>query len=340
MTSHAVDSRYAWIRLVVALVLMTIGSSAMYVIAVVLPSVQAEFGVARAEASLPYTLLMVGFGIGGVFMGRLADRRGVALPLLIGAAGLGLGFIAAALSGNVGPSRSPTACSDWSAARRASRRWSPTPRSGLSRRGIGRDRQRLLSPAIQPPIVQHFVSVGWRQTYLGMGVFGVTMTVLALFMRARRPWRAAATVARAGAPGPTTRPFGMSLNAAQTLLCIAGVACCVRWRCRRCISSPTAATSALAPRAQDALADARLRRRQPARLGLDLRRIGGLRTLLLSSLLQGAALTLFLPFDSLLLVSRRLGCSACFRAGSCRRTRSSFASISRQLRQAGASARS
>ena len=78
---HAVDSRYAWGRLVIALLLMTIGSSGMYVVAVVLPSVQAEFGVARADASLPYTLLMIGFGIGGIFMGRLADRFGVMVPL-------------------------------------------------------------------------------------------------------------------------------------------------------------------------------------------------------------------------------------------------------------------
>jgi hypothetical protein len=63
------DSRQAWIRLVAALALMTIGSGAMYVVSVVLPSVQKEFNVARADASLPYTLLMIGFGVGGVFMG-------------------------------------------------------------------------------------------------------------------------------------------------------------------------------------------------------------------------------------------------------------------------------
>ena len=62
------DSRYAWTRLAATLALMTIGSGAMYVVAVVLPAVQAEFGVARADASLPYTLMMVGFGIGGVLM--------------------------------------------------------------------------------------------------------------------------------------------------------------------------------------------------------------------------------------------------------------------------------
>src|SRR5205085_67154 len=82
------DTRYAWLRLAVVLALMTIGSGAMYVIAVVLPAVQAEFGVARADASLPYTLMLVGFGIGGIAMGRLADRCGVMVPVLIGAAGL------------------------------------------------------------------------------------------------------------------------------------------------------------------------------------------------------------------------------------------------------------
>jgi hypothetical protein len=49
---------------------MTIGSGAMYVDRRRLPAVQAEFGVARADASLPYTLMMVGFGLGGIAMGR------------------------------------------------------------------------------------------------------------------------------------------------------------------------------------------------------------------------------------------------------------------------------
>src|SRR5258706_9011959 len=100
-TAHGPDSRYAAMRLAVVLVLMTIGSGGMYVVAVVLPAVQAEFGVARADASLPYTLMMVGFGIGGVAMGRLADRFGVMVPVLIGAAGLGSGFVAAGLAPDV-----------------------------------------------------------------------------------------------------------------------------------------------------------------------------------------------------------------------------------------------
>src|SRR5258706_8740615 len=100
MPAHLADSRYAWTRLFVTLALMTIGSGAMYVVAVVLPAVQAEFGVARADASLPYTLMMVGFGLGGIAMGKLADRFGIMPVVLIGAAGLGAGFILAGMAGS------------------------------------------------------------------------------------------------------------------------------------------------------------------------------------------------------------------------------------------------
>ena len=71
------ESAYAWMRLLVSLAQMTIGGAGMYSVTVVLPRIQAEFGVARADASFPYTLTMVGFGLGGILMGRLADRFGV-----------------------------------------------------------------------------------------------------------------------------------------------------------------------------------------------------------------------------------------------------------------------
>ena len=39
MAHHLPDSRYAWIRLAATLAAMTLGSSAMYVVSVVLPTV-------------------------------------------------------------------------------------------------------------------------------------------------------------------------------------------------------------------------------------------------------------------------------------------------------------
>ena len=92
----AVDSTYAWIRLFVALVLGTIGSVGMWSYVVALPPVQAEFGVARADASLPYTLAMIGFGVrrrrawaGSPTASASCCRRS------LGALLLGVGFVAA-----------------------------------------------------------------------------------------------------------------------------------------------------------------------------------------------------------------------------------------------------
>ena len=78
----AVDSTYAWIRLFVALVLGTIGSVGMWSYVVALPPVQADFGILRNAASLPYTMAMIGFAFGGVAMGRLADRHGIVFPAI------------------------------------------------------------------------------------------------------------------------------------------------------------------------------------------------------------------------------------------------------------------
>jgi MFS family permease len=100
-SEHLIDSAYAARRLLVTLALMTLGGSSMYVVAVVLPAVQDEFGISRADASLPYTLMMIGFGVGGLFMGRWADRAGVHVPLMLGGICTGLGFIAASLSNNI-----------------------------------------------------------------------------------------------------------------------------------------------------------------------------------------------------------------------------------------------
>jgi MFS family permease len=156
----------------ITLALMTLGSSAMYVVSVVLPAVQAEFGVARADASLPYTLLMIGFGLGGVLMGRLADRFGVMLPLLIGAGGLAAGFIGAGSGGSLWLQHHPRAAAR---AARQSATFAPlvadTSLWFVRRRGIAVAicaSGNYLAGAVWPPIVQHFVdSVGWRQTYIG-----------------------------------------------------------------------------------------------------------------------------------------------------------------------------
>ena len=311
MDNHAMpanpsaDSRQAWQRLAIVLALMTIGSGAMYVIAVVLPAVQAEFGVARADASLPYTLMMVGFGLGGIAMGKLADRFGVMWVVLLGSAGLGLGFVAAGMANSLmmfallhgvllGACGSAATFAPLVA---------DTSLWFVKRRGIAVAicaSGNYAAGAIWPPIVQHFVeSAGWRSTYIGLGVFcAVTMPLLAMGLRARPPAAVASASTRAVV---SSRPFGLSLTQAQTLLCIAGVACCVAMAMPQVhIVAYCGDLGYGAARGAEMLS-LMLACGIVSRLvsGAICDRIGGLRTLLLGSVLQGLALLLFIPFDGL-----------------------------------------
>ena len=326
-TKEAVtDSRDAWLRLLASLVLMTVGGSGMYAVVVVLPSVQAEFGVARADASLPYTVTMIGFGLGGIAMGRLADRFGVMVPVIVGAISLGIGFVLAASAGSL-----------WQFALAqglligmmgSSATFAPL----VADASLWFDRRRgiavaicasgnYLGGAIWPPIIQHFVeTVGWRQAYAGVGVFCVlTMLPLAFALRRRPPVidgpeTAAtsasehATAAKPGAAAPAARapvdrarPLGLSPGSLQTLLCVAGVSCCVAMSMPQVHIVAYCGDLGYGPARGAQMLSLMLGFGIVSRLvsGMITDRIGGLRTLLLGSALQTLALALFLPFDSL-----------------------------------------
>jgi MFS family permease len=329
--THEDGSTYAWARLAVALVVMTISGASMYVVVVVLPAVQAEFGVARADASLPYTLTTIGFGIGGLFMGRLADRFGVMVPLLIGAVSLGLGFVAAGMASSI-----------WTFALLhgvligmfgSSAMFAPliadTSLWFTRRRGIAVAicaSGNYTAGAIWPPVAQHFVATyGWRATYIGIGIFcALSLTALALLFRRRPPAVDAFAAASAGrgpqrasasslrAAASAGRPFGMTPGAAQALLCIAGLACCVAMAMPQVhIVAYCGDLGYGVARGAQMLA-VMLGFGIVSRLlsGVICDWIGGLRTLLLGSALQVVALLLFLPFDglvSLLVISALFG---------------------------------
>lgn len=309
---HNAESTYAWTRLLVSLALMTIGNSGMYTVTVVLPRLQAEFGVTRADASLPYTLTMIGFGVGGILMGRLSDRFGVMIPVMIGAVGIGLGYIGAGnasslmlfslaqgiLMGLLGTSATfaPLVAD--------------TSRWFTRRRGIALAicmSGNYLAGALWPPLIQHFIEgYGWRPTYIGIGVFClVTMPPLALLLRPQppdvEPIPVANPAAKAGQGVDHARPLGLSPAVLQTLLCVAGLSCCVA------MSMPQVHIVAYC--GDLGFGAARGAEMLSLMLGMGIisrlvsgwisDHIGGLRTLLLGSVLQGIALLLFLPFDGM-----------------------------------------
>jgi MFS family permease len=131
-------------------------------------------------------------------------------------------------------------------------------------------------------------------------VCGVSMAALALCMRTRPPI-AAATVSASGGHGEPGRPFGLSPMSAQALLCVAGVACCVAMSMPQVHIVAYCADLGYGPARGAQMLAVMLGFGIVSRLvsGVICDRIGGLRTLLLGSVLQGVALLLFLPFDAL-----------------------------------------
>ncbi len=302
-----VDSGYAWLRLVIVLATMTIASSGMYVVVVVLPAVQAEFGVARADASLPYTLTMIGFGIGGILMGRLSDRYGVALPLAASAICLAAGYALASYAGGIvtfaivhGVLIGLLGSSASFAPLMADTSFWFERRRGIAVAICASGN--YLAGALWPPVIQHFVTtIGWRQTYLGMALFClVTVLPLSWLLRRRRP-----AVVHAPGAAPvvlhSAQPLGMSPGALQTLLSIAGVACCVAMAMPQVHIVAYCGDLGYGAARGAQMLSLMLGFGIVSRLvfGLIADRIGGLRTLLLGSTMQAIALVLFLPFDSL-----------------------------------------
>src|SRR6185295_7158287 len=96
-----IDSPTAWLRLGVAVLLSTLGGVGMWSYMVALPAIQSDFGIGRGEASLPFTLAMIGFACGGVLMGKLADRFGIAVPMALGTLLLTAGYLLVGLSSSV-----------------------------------------------------------------------------------------------------------------------------------------------------------------------------------------------------------------------------------------------
>ncbi|SVC73311.1 uncharacterized protein METZ01_LOCUS326165, partial [marine metagenome] len=96
-----IDGPYAWLRLAASVALGTIGSIGFWGVIVILPAIQGEFEVARSDASIPYTLTMIGFAVGNVIIGRCVDRFGIVIPIITAAFAMGLGFGVAATAENI-----------------------------------------------------------------------------------------------------------------------------------------------------------------------------------------------------------------------------------------------
>jgi MFS family permease len=299
------DSTYAWSRLAVSLALSVIGGVGLWSAVIVLPTIEAEFGLGRGGASIPYTATMVGFAVGGLLMGRLADRFGIRLPLVLGTLMLGAGFLAAAV-----------AASYWQFVLAqalligmlgSSVTFGPLVADVslwfLRRRGIAVAivaSGNYLAGTIWPSILQHAIDVvGWRHAYMAVGgVCLATMLPLAMLLRGRADLEDRSRPARLDSgPGP----LPLSSGGLQALLVVAGLACCIAMSMPQVHIIAYCGDLGYGPARGAQMLSLMLGFGVASRLGSGIiaDRIGGVGTLILGSTLQCLALLFYLPFDGL-----------------------------------------
>ncbi len=303
-----IESTYAWLRLAASFLLLTIGGSAMYLVVVVMPAIELEFAATRAEASLPYSMIMLGWAAGTFFMGRLFDRFGIHIPIVIGIAGFGSGFILSGYAPNL---------------------WLFAAAHGLLIGLLGTsslfaplladvthwfDRRRgiaiaivasgqYVAGALWPQLVQAMIAdIGWRETYISVGVFCVaTMLPLSFVLRRRILVTTHASAAAAAAADQPPMSLGLSANRTQFLLCIAGLGCCIAMAMPQVHLVSMCIGLGYGPARGAEMLALMLGCGVISRLsfGVIMDRIGGLKTLLVASCLQCLALFFFLPVEGL-----------------------------------------
>jgi MFS family permease len=229
--SHAFvpDSGQAWVRLVVALLIASIGAVGMWSAVVVMPTVQAEFATTRGAISLSTTMIFLGFGLGGVIMGKITDRLGIVAALLVSIAVLTIAYVLAgvaaalwqfiAVSFLIGLGTSATFAPLMAEASHWFERY-----RGLAVTIVASGN--YVAGALWPPVISWGIQThGWRATHIAIGIFcGVSMTVLVAVLRAIMGGSAARDHANAL---PPRVDLNLSTNTLTVLLCIASISCCV-----------------------------------------------------------------------------------------------------------------
>ncbi|WP_244069838.1 MFS transporter [Bradyrhizobium sp. Ce-3] len=297
------DSRRAWLRLIVAVVIGSLGSVGMWSVVVALPVVQTDFGATRGTASLAFTMVMLGFGIGQVVTGKISDRYGIVAAIGAGIGILGLGYIGAGYA----PSIWAFILLHFAIGLSSAATFGPL----MAEASHWFERYRGLAVAIAasgnyvggtvwPPLVNYGMqSIGWRTTHIAIGIF--TAVAMTLALAVLRMLMGAATRRSHVNAAPPRVDLRLSTNALTAILSLASISCCVA------MSMPQVHIVAYCGDLGYGVARGAEMLSLMLGFGIISRigsgfladRIGGIRTLLIGSIAQGAALLFYLFFDSL-----------------------------------------
>jgi MFS family permease len=297
------DSRQAWMRLAVAVLIGSLGSVGMWSVVVALPAVQSEFAATRGTASLAFTLVMLGFGIGQIVTGKISDRFGIVAAIGVGIGLLGLGYVGAGLA----PTIWLYILAHFFIGLSSSATFGPL----MAEASYWFERYRGLAVAIAacgnyiggtiwPPLVNWGIqSAGWRDTHIAIGIFtAVAMTLSLIGLRILMG--AGTRRSHVNAPPPRV-DLRLSTNALTAILSLASIACCVA------MSMPQVHIVAYCGDLGYGVASGAQMLSLMLGFGIISRigsgfladRIGGIRTLLIGAIAQGSALLMYLFFDGL-----------------------------------------
>jgi len=287
----------------VALVIGLVANAGMWAVVVIMPAVEAEFALTRAETSLPYMLSMLGYGLGNFIIGRWVDRVGIATALIGASFGIAVSFFAATQASDIGVLAAVHFVLGLFAAVGFAPLMSDISHWFLKWRGTAMAlvaSANYLSGAVWPTVLAGVLAQsGWRAVYLTLAVITVVVVpFLAMLLRRQVP------DAAVGATVETiSNSANISMSPARLQICLgfAGVACCVAMSMPQvhivsyCVGlgyGPVAGAEMLALMLFGGVLSRIF-------FGLLSDRLGGVRTLLLGSALQCLGLAFYLPYDGL-----------------------------------------
>jgi MFS family permease len=298
----AVDSRAAWVVAGAALVILSIAYGAPLLAAVALKPIAAEFGTARAAVAAAPSFTFVGAAFGGIAAGWLTGWLGIRRIVLFGAAMLAAGLVLSASGGlfqlyaghGVLMGLFGTSCMFSPIMTYVSRWFDRSRGAAVAMISSGQS----LAGAFWPIVFQAGITeFGWRRTMLVFGLFvAATILVLAaIFLRP--PPQPLPSMGGGGQDPKAGAPvLGLPPNLAMTVLSVAIFCCCVPMAMPSQHIVAFCGDLGFASQSGAAMLSVLLGSAFLARQfwGWVADRIGGLQTLLWSSLAQATALSGFL----------------------------------------------
>ena len=298
------DSSYSWTRLVITLIIATVANVGMWAVIIVMPAVEVEFNAGRAEASMPYTLTMIGFALGNLLIGRLVDRFGVTVALIGAAMVSALAYLCAILSGSIFVLSLAHLLLGLGTAVGFGPLIADISHWFLRKRGIAVAlvaSGNYLSGAIWPTLLADILTAdGWRHVYMILAIMTLAVVIPLSFLLRRRVPEDAHGKAQAAAT-LRARSTGFSPRTLQYLLGLAGIGCCVAMSMPQVHIVSYCVGLGYGPVVGAEMLSLMLLGGVVSRVlsGVLADKVGGVITLLVGSTLQCIALFLYLPYDGL-----------------------------------------